>query len=74
VNYGTRKSRTIALEDLKKGAKAGWESTSDMIANVGRASRLGERSRGALDADATSYLISTTMADTIITLMASKDI
>ena len=40
------------------GAKTGWESTKDLVARVGRASRLGERSRGALDAGATScYLI-----------------
>ena len=42
------------LEEMKKAAKAGWESTKDMQAKIGRASRLGERSIGVLDAGATS--------------------
>lgn len=55
-----------ALDALKDGAKAGWESTEDMVAKVGRASRLGERSRGVLDAGATScYLLLSSMADSI---------
>ncbi len=37
-----------------RGGRAGKESTRDMVARVGRASRLGERSRGVLDAGATS--------------------
>lgn len=52
-----------ALEELKSGAKEGWQSTEGMIARIGRASRLGERSRGVLDAGATSsYLILTSVA------------
>lgn len=55
-----------ALEALKAGAKSGWESTKDMVAKIGRASRLGERSRGVLDAGATScYLLLSSMADSI---------
>jgi dihydroxyacetone kinase-like protein len=47
-----------ALEILRSGAHEGWLSTKDMVAKIGRASRLGERSRGVLDAGATScYLI-----------------
>ncbi|MEO6922567.1 MAG: dihydroxyacetone kinase subunit DhaL [Bryocella sp.] len=42
------------LEALKQGAVAGKESTRDLVAKVGRASRLGERSRGVLDAGAAS--------------------
>lgn len=58
------KDFSAALDNLKAGAKAGWKSTKDMVAKVGRASRLGERSRGVLDAGATScYLILCTMAD-----------
>jgi dihydroxyacetone kinase-like protein len=56
-----------ALEAMKAAAEKGKESTIDLVAKVGRASRLGERSRGVLDAGATSCcLILTTMADTII--------
>jgi len=51
------------LDAMTKGAEKGWLSTKDLVAKVGRASRLGERSRGVLDAGATScYLILKTMA------------
>lgn len=59
-----------ALEELKQAAEAGKESTRDMVAKVGRSSRLGERSRGVLDAGATScWLILTTMADSMLSLL-----
>jgi phosphoenolpyruvate---glycerone phosphotransferase subunit DhaL len=38
-------------------ARAGAESTANMIATIGRASRLGERSRGWADPGATSFAI-----------------
>jgi len=61
-----------ALEDLKAAAKAGMESTRDMVAKVGRASRLGERSRGVLDAGSVSCcLLVTSMADSIIQLLGN---
>lgn len=43
-----------ALEGMATAADKGRDSTRDLVARVGRASRLGERSRGALDAGATS--------------------
>jgi dihydroxyacetone kinase-like protein len=43
-----------ALEAMKVAAIEGRDSTKDMVAKLGRASRLGERSRGVLDAGATS--------------------
>ncbi|QNT79225.1 dihydroxyacetone kinase subunit DhaL [Entomobacter blattae] len=43
-----------ALEEMKKAAESGRDSTKDMVAKIGRASRLGERSRGVLDAGAAS--------------------
>jgi dihydroxyacetone kinase-like protein len=43
-----------ALEAMKTAAIKGRDSTKDMVAKLGRASRLGERSRGVLDAGATS--------------------
>ena len=42
------------LTALSKAADAGFESTRDMVAKLGRASRLGERSRGTPDAGAAS--------------------
>jgi dihydroxyacetone kinase-like protein len=43
-----------ALDAMTAAAEAGKDSTLDLVARVGRASRLGERSRGVLDAGATS--------------------
>jgi phosphoenolpyruvate---glycerone phosphotransferase subunit DhaL len=43
-----------ALAAMADAAETGAESTRDMVALVGRASRLGERSRGHLDAGAAS--------------------
>ena len=55
-----------ALEAMKTAAEKGKDSTVDLVAKVGRSSRLGERSRGVLDAGATScWLILTAMADAI---------
>lgn len=48
------KSFSEALEAMKIAAIEGRDSTIDMVAKLGRASRLGERSRGVLDAGATS--------------------
>ncbi|MDB7980264.1 MULTISPECIES: dihydroxyacetone kinase subunit DhaL [Faecalicoccus] len=58
------------LEALKIGAEQGKESTRDMVAKLGRASRLGERSKGHLDAGATSCcIILQIMADGMIKRM-----
>lgn len=58
-----------ALTAMKVAAKEGKYSTIDMVAKVGRSSRLGERSRGVPDAGATSCnLILGAMADSIIAL------
>ncbi|SCP97426.1 dihydroxyacetone kinase subunit DhaL [Anaerobium acetethylicum] len=55
-----------ALSAMKKAAAEGRDSTKDMVAKFGRSSRLGERSRGVLDAGATSCsIILTAMADGI---------
>jgi dihydroxyacetone kinase-like protein len=59
-----------ALADLKVASEKGKESTRDMVARLGRASRLGERSRGVLDAGATSCnLILQSLADSITALL-----
>lgn len=48
------KSFNEALELMKVAAREGRDSTKEMVAKLGRASRLGERSRGVLDAGAVS--------------------
>lgn len=59
-----------SLEALQVAAEAGKESTYDMVAKIGRAARLGERSKGCLDAGATSCnLIIESMASTMIELI-----
>lgn len=54
------------LSAMRHAATEGRDSTRDMIARIGRASRLGERSRGVLDAGAASCcLILHALADGI---------
>ncbi len=60
------KSLAGALADFEQAAKQGMESTSDMLAKMGRASRLGERTIGHQDAGATScYFILRSLASAI---------
>lgn len=55
-----------ALAAMRKAAEQGRDSTIDLVAKIGRASRLGERSRGVLDAGATSCcLILVALADSL---------
>ena len=64
------KSFAQALEELKAAAEKGKESTKNFVAKIGRASRLGERSRGVLDPGATSCnFILQAISDTIISLL-----
>ena len=59
-----------ALDAMDAAALKGRDSTVDMVAKLGRSSRLGERSRGVMDAGSAScYLILHTMADTIKELL-----
>jgi phosphoenolpyruvate---glycerone phosphotransferase subunit DhaL len=52
-----------ALEQMVQAAERGKESTRDLVARIGRASRLGVRSQGVLDPGATSCaLILTVLA------------
>ena len=64
-------SQKLELKDLigqvKQTAEAGVESTREMIATKGRASFLGERSKGHLDAGAkSSQLMIAAIADAIV--------
>jgi len=43
-----------ALKQMADAAEKGKDSTVDLVAKIGRSARLGERSRGVLDAGATS--------------------
>lgn len=60
-----------ALTQMKKAAAAGRDATKDMVAKLGRASRLGERSRGVIDPGAASCaILLEAMADGIAPLLA----
>ncbi|CAB1060191.1 Putative dihydroxyacetone kinase (EC, ADP-binding subunit [Olavius sp. associated proteobacterium Delta 1] len=60
------KSLAGALADFEQAAKQGMESTTDMLAKMGRASRLGERTIGHQDAGATScYFILRSLASAV---------
>lgn len=64
------KSTSVCLDEMIAAAKVGRDSTIDMIAKVGRASRLGERSRGVLDPGATScYLLLETLGESMKELL-----
>ena len=64
------KSFAESLEAMRAAAVAGRDSTKDLVAKVGRSSRLGERSRGVLDAGAVSLcLILDSVADSIESLI-----
>lgn len=61
---------TAALDAMSKAAIEGRDSTVDMVAKIGRSSRLGERSRGVMDAGSASCcLILETMATSIKELL-----
>ena len=69
-SVGDGKSFGEALEAMKQAAIIGRDSTKDMVARIGRASRLGERSRGVLDPGATSCcLILVSIADSVQELL-----
>lgn len=58
------------LVHMKQEAATGRDSTKNLVAKFGRSSRLGERSRGVLDAGATSCcIILTAMADGMMELL-----
>lgn len=55
-----------AIDLMIAAAESGWKATEEMVAKVGRSARLGERSRGTLDAGATScYLLLKSMGETM---------
>lgn len=59
-----------ALDDMAAAAEKGRDSTVDMVARIGRSSRLGERSRGVMDAGSASCcIILSSMAGSIKLLL-----
>lgn len=59
-------SFSAGLDQMKIAAERGRDSTRDLVAKIGRASRLGERSRGVLDAGAVSCcLLLSRLADEV---------
>lgn len=64
----------LALQRMVEAADQGEESTRAMVARVGRASRLGERSRGVVDPGAASCaLILSSIAASIKTCLSGED-
>ncbi|WP_418927418.1 dihydroxyacetone kinase subunit DhaL [Dysosmobacter sp.] len=61
------------LKIMKTAAECGRDSTKDMVAKFGRSSRLGERSRGVLDAGAASCcILLQAMADGMLELLEGE--
>ena len=70
TEYQQTKETRKSLEALVDASKLGLEATKQMIAKIGRASRLAERSIGHQDAGATSaQIILETFATSIIQLL-----
>ena len=68
IEAAEKEGKTLAgaLADFEQAAQQGMESTKDMLAKMGRASRLGERTIGHQDAGATScYFILRSLASAV---------
>ncbi|KGM05896.1 Phosphoenolpyruvate-dihydroxyacetone phosphotransferase, ADP-binding subunit DhaL [Methylophaga thiooxydans] len=66
-DVATNQDLAVTVANLKQAAEKGMLSTEAMVATKGRASFLGERARGHLDAGArTSQLIISVIADEVI--------
>ena len=67
---GKKLSFEDSLNKCIDSARNGRDSTKEMIARIGRSSRLGERSRGVLDAGAVScYIILESLTKSIIGIL-----
>lgn len=68
--YDASKNEIKALNAMRDASKDGLEATKEMVAKLGRAARLGERSKGYYDAGATStQIILETFANSCIELL-----
>ena len=71
---GQSKDFASCLRARQPAADAGCEAPRDMVAKLGRAARLGERSRGFLDAGAVSCcLLLNTLADGLLARLESGE-
>jgi phosphoenolpyruvate---glycerone phosphotransferase subunit DhaL len=62
-----------SLSQCIESAREGRDSTKEMVARIGRSARLGERSRGVLDAGAVScYIILESMSISVIRLLKTN--
>jgi len=69
---GSGRDFADALDAMKRAAEEGRDATGEMVAKLGRASRLGNRSRGVIDPGAASCaLLLGIMADSIKELLSS---
>lgn len=71
-NRSVKEDKTFAfcLDKMIEAAEKGKDSTIDLVAKIGRAARLGDRSKGVLDAGATScFLLLKSMALSIQRLL-----
>jgi phosphoenolpyruvate---glycerone phosphotransferase subunit DhaL len=70
-------SKKLSFEDSLNicvaSARTGCDSTKEMIARIGRSSRLGDRSRGVLDAGAVScYIILDSFAKSVKSIIINQ--
>ncbi len=71
----SNQSYAEALRAMAAGAKAGKEHTKELVAKIGRAARLGERSKGFLDAGAASCcIILVTMAEAMQKVIVNEQV
>jgi dihydroxyacetone kinase-like protein len=70
----TTSSFVESIEAMRRAAIADRNSTKDLVAKFGRSSRLGDRSRGVLDAGSVSCcLILESMADSVFVLLSEAE-
>jgi phosphoenolpyruvate---glycerone phosphotransferase subunit DhaL len=72
-SVGMGEGFSSALAAMTEAAERGKRSTRDMVAKVGRSSRLGERSRGSLDPGATSCALLLQSMALSIAVLLDKD-
>jgi dihydroxyacetone kinase-like protein len=67
----TTSSFVECIEAMRQAAISGRDSTKDLVAKIGRSSRLGDRSRGVLDAGSVSCcLLLESLADSVNELLS----
>jgi dihydroxyacetone kinase-like protein len=71
--HSEQKDLAVCLQEAAKAAERGMKSTKDLLSQLGRSSRLGERALGHQDPGATSaYLILSVFSDAVAVLQDSQ--